>query len=162
MAASLLDQHRPENLRTFARQHIRRWMDNSMVVYVGWGHGKSIRCEVHEIEPEGDHLLSQSQYRPNLKTGQLETVRVPSPPIGMMTMLIDDWRKQLDKYLNETLETDFSKFPERCFRGHEIEVQKDLLQSLHGCYESWPGKVSKFATNWSYLLTYPDYRKKSC
>lgn len=114
-----------------------------MVVYVGWGHGKLIRCEVHEIEPEGDHLLSQNQYRPNLETGELETVRVPSPPIGMMGMLINDWRKKLHKYLNETLETDFDNFPERCFRGREIEVQKDLLNYLHCYYMSRVGKVSR-------------------
>lgn len=154
MAASLLDQHHPDNLRSFARRHIRRWMENVMVVYVGWGHGKPIQCEVNEIEPEGDHLLSQNQYRPNLETGELETVRVPSPPIGMMGMLIDDWRKKLDKYLNETLEMDFEDFPECCFQGREIEVQRDLLHSVHRCYMSWTGNVSKITGNWSLLLTY--------
>lgn len=134
-----------------------------MVVHVGWGHGNLIMCEVHEIEPEGDHLLSQNQYRQNLKTGELETVRVPSPPIGMMSMHIDDWRKKLDKYLNETLDRDFRAFPERCFRGRDIEVQKDLLKSLHCCYESWSGKVSKLITNWE-LSTYQYFkcRTKTC
>ncbi|MCJ1261157.1 hypothetical protein MMC22_001021 [Lobaria immixta] len=144
LPASLLDQHDQENLRKFARQHIRRWMENFMIVYVGWGHGDLIRCEVHEIEPEGDHLLLQNQYRPNPETAELDTVQVPSPPIGMMCMPIEDWRKKLDKYLNETLETKFEDFPERCFRGREIEVQKDLLHSLHRYYVSPDAKEKDF------------------
>lgn len=162
MIGSLVDQHREDNLRNFACKHIRRWKDNFMIVHVGWGHGKSIQCEVHEIEPEGDHLLSQNQYRPNLETGELETVRVASPPIGMMIMHIDDWRETLDKYLSEIVETDFDNFPEHCFRGREIAVQKDLLNSLHRCYVSWNEEVSRITTDWGCLLTYlfPNYRKK--
>lgn len=153
IAASLLEQHHPDNLRKFASQHIRRWMDNSMVVYVGWGHGELMQCEVHEIEPEGDHLLSQNQYRLNEETGEYDTVRVPSPPIGMICMWIDDWRKKLDTYLNQTLERNFHNFPERCFRGRDMEVQKDLLNDLHCCYLSGAGTVSKLITNCSCLLT---------
>ncbi|MCJ1467668.1 hypothetical protein MMC07_006293 [Pseudocyphellaria aurata] len=134
LPASLLEQHHPDRLRRFASQHIRRWMDNFMVVHVGWGHGELIVCEVQEIEPEGDHLLSQHQYKLNEETGEYDTVRVLSPPIGMMLMSIEDWRKKLDTYLNETLESHFDNFPERCFRGRDMEVQKDLLYELHCCY----------------------------
>ena len=60
-----------------------------MDVYVTWGHGNPIKCPVQEIVPEGSLLLSQVQYRPNLITGKLDVVKVPSPPIGMIKILDD-------------------------------------------------------------------------
>lgn len=67
-----------------------------MDVYVTWGHGKPIKCHVHEIEPKGDHLLSQLQYRPNLITNKLDIVQVSSPPLGMITVL-DGLHKLIEK-----------------------------------------------------------------
>jgi hypothetical protein len=55
-----------------------------MTVDVTYGHGRPIMCEVQEFEPYGDFLSGHFQYRLNLVTNQYETVRVPSPPIGMI------------------------------------------------------------------------------
>ena len=132
-----------------------------MVVLVTWGHGKPIKCEVHEIEAEGDLLQSQNQYRPNLSTGQLDRVQVPSLPIGMilgllngtspilerppgmMLMSIRDWRWKLNNYLTDTLNDDFVTFPERCFRGRDLEVQREILQHLYDYYVVVPRNVGR-------------------
>lgn len=83
LVASLMAQHEGPSLRQFVKQHVRSWTTNAMKVSVTWGHGQPIRCEVLEFEPNGDFLLFAAQYRLNMKTNKYETVRVPSPPIGM-------------------------------------------------------------------------------
>ena len=76
-------QYEGPSLKKFVKQHVRRWTSNAMDVSVTWGYGQPIKCEVREFEPVGDFLLFGTQYRFNLGTNQYETVRVPSPPIGM-------------------------------------------------------------------------------
>ena len=83
-------QHERKNLLQFVKKHVRRWTTNSMNVSVTWGYGLPINCEVREFEPEGDYLLLHSQYRLSMETNKYETVRVPSPPIGMISSPFHD------------------------------------------------------------------------
>ena len=95
------------------------------------GYGKSIPCEVTEVESVGESLLYQYQYRLNLATNDLERYRVPSPPIGIQFLNVESWGPRLDVYLDDLLDNDFDGFPEACFRGDECAIQRDLLKPLH-------------------------------
>ena len=127
----MLDQHKTENLRAFCKTRVRRWTDNHFKVYMTWGHGKPILCDVTEIEPEGESLLSQNQYRLNLTTSRYELHKVPSPPLGIMLLNVKVWRSGLEEYLDDLLSTDFDGFPEMCFQGVECAIQRDLLKPIH-------------------------------
>ena len=140
--ASLLDQHKPENLRAFCRAKVRRWTDNCLTVYMSWGYGMPIKCEVHEIEPEGEDLLYQNQYRLNLTTARYDLYRMPSPPIGIMLLDVLLWRWKLDKYLDNLVQTEFEGFPGTCFRGSDCAVQKDLLYLIHAYHRESRHNVS--------------------
>ena len=60
-------------------------------------------------------------------------------------MAVEQWRKELDSYLEDTLKANFQTFPERCFRGPDNEAQRDLLNSLHDYYLALAaGRVSIF------------------
>lgn len=96
-----------------------------------WGYGNPIPCEVTEVEPVGESLLYQNQYRLNLATNLLELHRVPSPPIGIEFLNVESWGPQLDVYLDDLLDNKFNGFPDTCFRGYECEIQRDLLRPLH-------------------------------
>lgn len=82
--ASLMAQHKEVQLCHFARQHVRSWTKNNMTVFLTWGNGQPIKCEVQEFEPQGYFSLGQPQHRLNLVTNKYETVWVYSPPIGMI------------------------------------------------------------------------------
>ena len=99
-----------------------------------WGYGSPIECEVNEIEPEGDQLLFQNQYRLDLTTSRYHLHKIPSPPLGIRLLEVGPWRQRLDKYLDNLLQTEFEGFPATCFQGGECEVQKDLLHPLHAYY----------------------------
>ena len=115
----------------FCKEQVGRWTDNRLTVYVTWGYGRSIKCEVHEIEPKGNELLFQNQYRLNFATRRWDHHKVPSPPIGIMLLDVVVWRRKLNSYLNNLVDTEFENFPETCFRDPECEVQKDLLHPIH-------------------------------
>lgn len=108
-----------------------------------WGYGKPIECEVNEIEPEGNDLLFQNQYRLNLDTEQYDLHKVPSPPLGIMLLSVGFWQKWWDDYLNDLLQSDFEGFPETCFRGRECMVQRDLLYPIHAYYTKSSEDVSQ-------------------
>lgn len=135
-----------------------------MNVYVTWGYGNPIKCPVYEVEPEGDLLLFQLQYRQNRITGEFDVVRVPSPalglvetlhdslhplkrPLGIKDMNLEPWRKNMNNYLDETLETNFETFPACCFQGQENAMQRDLLTALHNYYLASDGRVRKRVFN---------------
>ena len=96
-----------------------------------WGYGNSIPCEVTEVESVGESLLYQNQWRLNLATNLLDPYRVPSPPIGIETLDVESWGSRLDAYLDDLLDNDFDGIPDTCFRGYELEIQRDLLRPLH-------------------------------
>lgn len=119
-----------------------------MTVSVTWGHGIRLKCEVQEIEPEGDCLMFQNQYKFNTATNKYDRVLMPSPPLGMILrslnycshklnglgltlMDINGYRKKYNNYLDQVLEKNFKDLPEGCFRGFENEVQRELLHSIH-------------------------------
>lgn len=129
--SSLTRQHEPDKLREFCKAHVFRWTENCFTVYMTWGYGKPIKCEVHEIEPRGNDLLFQNQYRLNLSTRRYDLHKVPSPPLGIMLLDVPSWRQKLNCYLNNLLQTEFENFPRMCFRGSECAVQKDLLYHVH-------------------------------
>lgn len=106
-----------------------------------WGYGQPIKCNVNEIEPNGESLLYQDQYKLNLETDQYELDKVPSPPLGIMLMDVDSWRSWLDSYLNGLLKENFGGFPKACYRGKECEIQRHLLVALHHNYLQTPTEV---------------------
>ena len=114
-------------------------------MYLTWGYGKAIKCEVHEIEPEGDDLLFQNQYRLNLTTTQYDLCKVPSPPLGIKHIEVGFWRQRLVRYLHDFLQEEFGGFPSTCYRGRECEVQKDLLHPMHAYYMEFKDVVSYHA-----------------
>ena len=135
LSASLLDQHKPDQLLAFCKAKIRRWTENRFTVYMTWGYGSPIRCEVNEIEPKGDELLFQNQYRLDLATSRYDLHKIPSPPLGMMLLEVVPWRQRLGSYLDNLLQkTEFGGFPVTCFQGPECAVQRDLLHPLHAYY----------------------------
>lgn len=129
--ASLFDQHQVATIKEFCRARVYEWTGNQLTVYVTWGYGRPIKCDVQEFKPWGDSLLYQNQYRKDLNTGILSLVRTPSPPLGMLFIQIDYCRSRLLGYLNDVLEKDFQGFPNACYRGVDCEVQRDLLYILH-------------------------------
>ncbi len=131
MLASLLDQHQVAAIKEFCRARVYEWTGNQLTVYVTWGYGRPIKCDVQEFKPWGDSLLYQNQYKKDLNTGILSLVRAPSPPLGMLFIQIDYCRSRLLGYLNDVLEKDFQGFPNACYRGVDCEVQRDLLYILH-------------------------------
>ena len=106
-----------------------------MVVQVTCGIGESIFCPVQEIQPNGNSLLFQNQYRKNLETNDYDLVAVSSPPIGMRLMQVPEWQKRLDMFLDDLLQNGFRSFPELCIQGSDCEVQRDLLHVLHRYYK---------------------------
>ena len=134
LSASLLDQHEPDQLRAFCKAKVRRWTENRFVVHMTWGYGSPIGCEVNEIEPEGDQLLFQNQYRLDLTTSRYHLHKIPSPPLGIRLLEVGPWRQRLDRYLDNLLQTEFGGFPVTCFQGRECAVQRDLLHPLHAYY----------------------------
>ncbi|KAL8737788.1 MAG: hypothetical protein Q9181_001351 [Wetmoreana brouardii] len=124
--ASLAQQHDLDKLRAFTSQRVYRYLDNHLLVFVTWGYFRPIKCDVTEIESRGPSLLFQNQYRLN-ETGQYDRVQVPSPPLGMILMAVDEWRARLDGYLEEALEKSFWGFPEACFRGEDCRIERDFL-----------------------------------
>ena len=131
-----------------------------MTVSITWGYGLPIKVDVKEFEPKGDFLLLQSQYRWSMATNNYETVRVPSPPIGrngccstygsrterfLGIVLIDskDWQKKLNAHFDWEVEENFAGFPERCFRGQQFEVQKDILNGLHSHHFALKQRVTR-------------------
>ncbi|KAI4167570.1 MAG: hypothetical protein LQ343_007109 [Gyalolechia ehrenbergii] len=141
--AILAEQHDPQKLRAFASNRVNRWLDNHMTIYLTWGYFRNIKCDVTEVESNGPSLLLQNQYRLNLETNQYDLVQVPSPPLGMVLMLVKVWRTKLDSYLEELLETSFGRFPEVCFRGDACRVERDLLLPIFEYHQAASGKVRK-------------------
>lgn len=113
-------------------------------MYLTWGYGDAIKCEVNEIEPVGDDLLYQNQYRLNLNTGRYDLCKVPSPPLGIILLQVGPWRQRLDHYLNNLLQAEFVGFPSACFRGRECEIQRDLLHPIHAYYMEFKEAVSYY------------------
>ena len=113
-------------------------------MYLTWGYGNAIKCEVNEIEPIGDDLLFQNQYRLNLTTTRYDLCKVPSPPLGIMLLEVGLWRQRLDRYLDNLLQAEFGGFPSTCFRGRECEVQRDLLHPMHAYYVEFKDAVSYY------------------
>lgn len=60
-------------------------------------------------------------------------------------MLIDskDWQQKLDAHFDWEVEENFAGFPERCFRGQQFEVQKDILDGLHSHYVALKQRVRR-------------------
>ena len=127
----LVDQHTVDNLSAFCKDHVARWTDNHLTVYMTWGYGNPIPCEVTEVESVGESLLYQNQWRLNLATNLYEPHRVPSPPIGIMLLEVEREGPRFDAYLDDLLDNDFNGFPDTCFRGHDCEIQRELLRPLH-------------------------------
>ena len=141
--ASLAQQGDPTELISFALKRVSRWLNNHMEVRLTWGCFKPIVCSVHEIEPQGDSLLFQLQYRLDLSTGKYDLVQVPSPPLGMILMAFPEGQKRLLEYLDLALEERYFRgFLQTCFRGNDCLVEQDLLLPIFTYYnELEHGKV---------------------
>lgn len=87
-------------------------------------------------------MLGHNQYKLDFASNQINRVQAPSAPLGMRQMSFSGWRKDFDSYLNRELEENFETFPERCCRGSDYEVQKDLLQAFHVYYLALKQQVS--------------------
>lgn len=60
-----------------------------------------------------------------------------------------DWRKKFHAYLDREVEKNFAGFPERCFRGREFEVQKDIMYALYYYHVALKQKVgSELGPEW--------------
>lgn len=128
-SASLLDQHRPEELKKIFHAHIHEWSPRSMEIHVKWAHGPPIQVTVNEFMPNGTLLQFQDQYI--LSQRGYERVEVRSLPVGMTKDLLEDWRPMMHKYLDRILdESDFENFPENCFRGDQNKAQRDLIHAV--------------------------------
>ena len=140
--ASLLDQHQPDKLREYCSANIRQWRDNSFAVYVTLGFGKTIKCDVTEFEPSGENLRSHLQYRPHLVTRELRAVQVPSPPLGIILIAVDDWRRKLNQYLDILLAESFDDFLASDFRAERCPLRSLLLQALRKYHRTTTTAVS--------------------
>ncbi|MCJ1345488.1 hypothetical protein MMC31_003695 [Peltigera leucophlebia] len=151
LAASLLDQHHPQELTKIFRTHIHEWSSSSIEIHVKWAHGPPIQVKVHEFMPIGTLLVFQDQYI--LSQHGYERVQVRSLPVGMTEELLEDWRPKMYKYLDRTLdEPDFKKFPENCFRGDENEVQRALIRAICRYYDASSNKRKSILRNSLKLL----------
>lgn len=144
-AASLLDQHNPQQLTRIFRAHIHEWSPNSIDIHVKWAHGPPIQVVVHEFRPIGTHLLFQDQYI--LSQRGYERVQVSSLPVGMTESLLKDWRPRMIEYLDRIVdEPGFEKFPENCFRGDQNEVQRRLIHAFRRYKDAASDEVSLSST----------------
>ncbi|KAL8992302.1 MAG: hypothetical protein Q9169_007207 [Polycauliona sp. 2 TL-2023] len=138
---SLAEMHDTHKLRAFAVTHVRCWLQNRFDIYVTWGHDfRPIKVAVTEIEPVGTRLLIQNQYRLNLSTNQYDFVQVPSPPLGIQLMCVDEWRARLDGYLEGILRDSFRRIPAVCFRGDDCCVGRDFLIPIFDYHEVASGR----------------------
>ena len=145
-AASLLDQHHPQELTKIFRAHIHEWSSNSIDIQVKWAHGPPIQVLVHEFRPLGTHLLFQDQYI--LSQRGYERVQVSSLPVGMTEELLKDWRPTMHDYLERIVdEPGFEKFPENCFRGEQNQVQRHLIHAVRRYKDATSDEVSLFSTS---------------
>lgn len=140
--ASLLDQHRPEELSKIVSTHIQGWYrESSMHIHVKWAHGLPINVGVQEFMPNGEHLLYHDRYI--LKNGAYKLEQVASLPIGMTEASLRQWSPELHRYLDRTLdEPSFSMFPENCFRGSQNEAQRALIHAISKYKDGSFGEVS--------------------
>ncbi|KAL9608725.1 MAG: hypothetical protein Q9167_006459 [Letrouitia subvulpina] len=150
----LCAQHQPEKLREFCKERIKSRTRNEMEVFVTWGYGGVIKCDVEEVEPLGDALLFQNQWKKNPATDKYDYVRTASPPIGIMYIATEAWRPKLNGYLDETIQKDFAGFPENCIRGKDVLVQKELLNSIFRYYSTDPANGTLKLCLKHVLLTY--------
>lgn len=135
--------HEPDKITAFAAKSFRRWLENHFQVDVTWGSKfLEMKFDVTEVEPIGDGLLYQNQFRLNLVTNQYDPVRVPSPPLGIQLMEVADYRAELDQKLEEILRASFWEFPEVCFRGDDCRVERDFLIPIFEYHEAVDGRVS--------------------
>ena len=140
-AASLLDQHHPQELTKIFRDHIHEWSSSSIDIHVKWAHGPPIQVMVHEFRPNGTHLLFQDQYI--LSQRGYERVKVRSLPVGMTEDLLKDWRPTMHNYLDMIVdEPDFAKFPENCFRGDQNKAQRLLIHAVRRYSDAASNDVS--------------------
>ncbi len=135
--------HEPNKISAFAAKSVRRWLDNDFQVYVTWGPKfHPIKFVATEVEPIGERLLYQNQYRLNLVTQKYDPVQVPSPPLGIQLMNVVKYRARLDQYLEEILRDSFREFPTESFRGDDCRVERDFLIPIFEYHEAATGKVS--------------------
>lgn len=75
-----------------------------------------------------------------------------------------EWQRKFDAYLEREVEENFKGFPERCFRGSEFGVQKEILNALHRYYDALKRKVSELGPNRTRAKASPKNRilVKSC
>lgn len=140
--ASLAEQNDGEKLRSFAVQHVRRYLNNHMTVSVTWGYFEPIECNVTEFEAAGMNLLFANQFRLNSATNRFENVKIPSPPLGMTLIEVPAWRLKFATDVERLLQTNFRGFPEACLRGDYYRVAKDFLNPIFEYYAVATGRVS--------------------
>lgn len=134
--------------------------DSHIPVLVTWGYFRPIKLNTQEIVPRGTSLLYQNQWRLN-QEGGYGLVQVPSPPLGMYRMAVEEWRIRLNKYLEEALEETFWGFPAACLREGDSRVERDFLIPIFEYHNQTEAKkVSSFLPLPVWRLTrYP--RKKN-
>lgn len=84
--------------------------------------------------------------------------------LGIVLMEPTDWRNKFHTYLEREVEENFKGFPERCFRGGEFRVQKDVLNALYGYYVALKQKVRELGLDRTSAKASPRNRTliKSC
>ncbi|KAL8909796.1 MAG: hypothetical protein Q9171_004886 [Xanthocarpia ochracea] len=140
--ASLAEMHDPKKLRDFTATRAHGWLENRFLVYLTWGHGfPPIKVEATEVEPKGDSILFQNQYRLNLTTNQYELAQVPSPPLGIALLAPPERRAMLGGYIEDMLQKSFRRVPEVCFRGDDCRVERDFLLPIFEYKEAAAGRA---------------------
>ncbi|KAL8855525.1 MAG: hypothetical protein Q9178_007845 [Gyalolechia marmorata] len=141
--AILAEMHDPNKLRDFTATRVRVWLENRFTVSITWGYGiPPIKVEATEVEPIGDSILFQNQYRLNLTTNQYELVRVPSPPLGIELLAPPESRAELDGYIENILQKSFRRVPEVCFSGDDCRVERDFLLPIFEYQEAAAGRAN--------------------
>ncbi|KAL8642700.1 MAG: hypothetical protein Q9228_000630 [Teloschistes exilis] len=141
--ASLARQHDHETLLALQSKGMRGWLRGSHIpVLVTWGYFRPIKFNTQEIVPRGTSLLYQNQWRLN-QEGGYGLVQVPSPPLGMYRMAVEEWRIRLNGYLEGALEETFWGFPAACLREGDSRVERDFLIPIFEYHNQTEAKKEK-------------------
>lgn len=61
--------------------------------------------------------------------------------LGIVLIDSENWQKKLDANIDREVKENFAGFPRRCFQGRQLEVQKDILESLHRLHNALREKI---------------------
>jgi hypothetical protein len=106
--------------------HIREITNNTLEIYLAWGAGKAIKCQVREFVPRENRLPFN-----DLSEGY-EDLRAPSTPLSLKDPLCDKQDETIVEYFEDFLETDYKAFVEQCY--DEQSVKRQVLLHIYAYY----------------------------